>query len=90
MLAAHLRDELAAAGGRRSRRSAPGTGLTPQERRIADLASQGRTNRQIAASLSLSVNTVETHLQRVFAKLDIRSRVELVAQRHADRGDPAP
>jgi DNA-binding CsgD family transcriptional regulator len=90
MLAAHLRDELAAAGGRRSRRSAPGTGLTPQERRIADLASQGRTNRQIAASLSLSVNTVETHLQRVFAKLDIRSRVELVARRQAQKGDPAP
>jgi DNA-binding CsgD family transcriptional regulator/tetratricopeptide (TPR) repeat protein len=90
LLATHLRDELSAAGGRRSRRSAPGTGLTPQETRIAALASQGRTNRQIAASLSLSINTVETHLQRVFAKLNIRSRVELVARRQASKGDPAP
>jgi len=90
LLSSHLRHELAAAGGRRSRRSAPGTGLTPQEKRIAELASQGRTNRQIAASLSLSVNTVETHLQRVFAKLDIRSRVELVARRQGDNGAPAP
>jgi DNA-binding CsgD family transcriptional regulator/tetratricopeptide (TPR) repeat protein len=90
LLATHLRDELSAAGGRRSRRSAPGTGLTPQETRIAALASQGRTNRQIAASLSLSINTVETHLQRVFAKLNIRSRVELVARRQVSKGDPAP
>jgi DNA-binding CsgD family transcriptional regulator len=90
LLASHLHHELATAGGRRSRHSAPGTRLTPQEQRIAGLASHGRTNRQIAASLSLSVNTVETHLQRVFAKLNIRSRVELVARRQAEKDEPAP
>jgi len=51
--------------------------LTPSELRIAQLAEQGRTNRQIAHELYLSIKTVEGHLARAFGKLDIASRTEL-------------
>jgi DNA-binding CsgD family transcriptional regulator len=51
--------------------------LTGAERRVADLATQGLTNRQIAQTLLVSVATVETHLRHVFQKLDIGSRREL-------------
>jgi DNA-binding CsgD family transcriptional regulator/tetratricopeptide (TPR) repeat protein len=65
--------ELGRIGGR-----APSAGeLTPVERRVAELAAAGSNNREIAAGLSLSTRTVEGHLSRVYAKLGIRSRVEL-------------
>jgi DNA-binding CsgD family transcriptional regulator len=52
-------------------------GLTDTERRIAELAAAGCTNRGIGEQLFLSPRTVESHLTRVFAKLGVRSRVEL-------------
>ncbi|MGQ0466682.1 MAG: LuxR C-terminal-related transcriptional regulator [Sporichthyaceae bacterium] len=51
--------------------------LTPQERRSALLAAAGRTNKQVADELFLSVRTIENHLQRVYEKLGIRSRSDL-------------
>lgn len=51
--------------------------LTPSERRVADLAASGMTNRQIAQSLFVTVKTVEAHLSAVYGKLDISSRREL-------------
>ncbi|MFJ3762666.1 LuxR C-terminal-related transcriptional regulator [Streptomyces sp. NPDC090080] len=51
--------------------------LSPQELRIAELAAQGLSNRQIAAKLYLSPRTVSSHLYRVFPKLGIASRREL-------------
>ncbi len=53
--------------------------LTPSERRVADLAASGMTNRQIAQSLFVTVKTVEAHLSAAYNKLDIRSRRELTA-----------
>jgi DNA-binding NarL/FixJ family response regulator len=51
--------------------------LTPSERRVADLAASGMTNRQIAQSLYVTVKTVEAHLSAAYGKLDIASRREL-------------
>jgi DNA-binding NarL/FixJ family response regulator len=65
------------AGGRA--RATPTGALTPQEQAVADLARAGRTNKEIAAQLYLSVNTVETHLAHVFRKLGISRRWQLIA-----------
>ncbi|TDV35933.1 ATP-binding protein [Actinophytocola oryzae] len=51
--------------------------LTTREREVVDLATAGLTNREIAERLYLSPKTVETHLSRAFAKLHVRSRVDL-------------
>ena len=52
-------------------------GLTAAERRVAALVAEGRTNREVAAALFLTERTVASHLTHVYAKLGIRSRVEL-------------
>jgi DNA-binding CsgD family transcriptional regulator len=68
------------ATGETARRREPSAldGLTPQELQIAGLAAQGLTNREIAAHLFLSPRTVEYHLGKVFTKLRIASRTELI------------
>jgi DNA-binding CsgD family transcriptional regulator len=69
------RAELARIGGR-----APGTAeLTQAEQRIADLVAQGRTNREVAAALFITVHSVETALTRIYRKLAVRSRSELAS-----------
>jgi DNA-binding NarL/FixJ family response regulator len=60
-------------------RSTTRAGLTAREQEIAELASVGRSNREIADELSISVRTVENHLQRIYIKLGIRARNELHA-----------
>lgn len=67
------RAELARIGGRRSVAGQ----LTEAEARVAKLAAAGRTNREIADTLFMSVRTVEGHLSRAYAKLGVRSRTEL-------------
>lgn len=57
--------------------SAGVSGLTPAEARIAHLAAAGRSNREIAAELSLAPKTVEMNLSAVYRKLGIRSRAQL-------------
>ena len=54
--------------------------LTAAERRVAELATSGLTNRQIAAQLFISPKTVEANLARVYSKLGIHSRAELGAR----------
>ena len=60
-------------------RLAPGLDntLTPTERRIADLVAAGQTNPEIAATLYISVKTVEANLTRIYRKLGLRSRIDL-------------
>jgi DNA-binding CsgD family transcriptional regulator len=53
--------------------------LTESERRVAALAADGHTNREIARRLFVTTSTVEQHLTRVYRKLDIRHRRELPA-----------
>jgi DNA-binding CsgD family transcriptional regulator len=67
--------ELAATGSTRPRGEVTGpAALTPQQRKVADLAAAGSTNKEIAGRLSLSPRTVGAHLRQIFRKLDVRSR----------------
>jgi DNA-binding CsgD family transcriptional regulator len=56
--------------------------LTAREHEIAELVAAGRTTREIAQELVLSPRTIEAHLRNIYAKLGVRSRVELT-RRHA-------
>lgn len=70
--------ELLATGLRSAARAtSAGTALTAQEQAVCHLVAQGRTNRETAAELYLSVKTVEHHLSRAYAKLGVRSRTAL-------------
>lgn len=70
--AERARVEWRRAGGRAG--TTPPDQLTPQEAAVARLARAGKTNREIAAQLYLTVNTVETHLRHVYQKLGIHRR----------------
>ena len=72
--------ELAAAGAPPGPETAPALpGLTPAEQAVARLVGTGRSNRQTASDLYVSVKTVEFHLGHIFGKLGIRSRKDLIA-----------
>jgi DNA-binding CsgD family transcriptional regulator len=80
-LAARAREELLAAGARPRRTALTGPdALTSTERRVARLAADGLSNRQIAQHLFITQATVETHLRHAFGKLGIASRADLPAQ----------
>ena len=70
--------ELAATGLTPQRRRVRSTEeLTPQEKSVAELVAQGKTNRKVASELVLSVNTIEYHLKNIYSKLGISSRSQL-------------
>jgi pentatricopeptide repeat protein len=71
--------------GERTRTHKPDE-LSPQEAAVAQLAQAGRTNREIAQQLHLSIKTVETHLGHIFQKLGIRSRWQLTGRVSPDTG----
>jgi DNA-binding CsgD family transcriptional regulator len=71
--AQRARAELERIGGRRGSAGE----LTPSERRVADLVLAGKTNREIATELFVTVHTVEKALTRAYAKVGVRSRTEL-------------
>ena len=62
------------------------TPLTPRERDVVGRLLSGASTRQIAQSTGLTVATVNTYLKRIFAKLGVHSRVELVARVTGTRG----
>ncbi len=71
--------------GRIPIRRAAGDDLTPTEARVATLAAEGKTNREVAKALFMSPKTVEANLSRVYGKLGIRSRAELGARMAAKK-----
>jgi DNA-binding CsgD family transcriptional regulator len=74
--AERAQEEISRLGARRSGR----WGLTPAEAKVAELVAAGRTNREVAAELFLSVKTVEGNLSRIYRKLGVRSRAELASR----------
>jgi DNA-binding CsgD family transcriptional regulator len=54
-------------------------GLTETQRRVAALVARGQTNREIAAAMFVTQNTVQTHIRHIFQKLGVRSRTQLAA-----------
>jgi len=70
-------EEIARLGGRRARDRDE---LTPTEQRIAELASGGQSNREIAAALFVTERTVEANLTRAYRKLGVRSRTQLAGR----------
>jgi DNA-binding CsgD family transcriptional regulator len=78
VLADRARTELLATGARPRRERTTGIdALTASERRIARMAAQGMSNRQIAQQLFISTKTVALHLTHAYQKLDITSRSDL-------------
>ncbi|MGI3781189.1 MAG: LuxR C-terminal-related transcriptional regulator, partial [Janthinobacterium lividum] len=95
--AAGVEGSLTAAGGRGgrplSRPARPRSGwsaLTESELRVAELVSVGLTNRAVARALTVSTNTVGTHLRSVFAKLGVQSRVQLANKFRDNRAPSLP
>jgi DNA-binding CsgD family transcriptional regulator len=77
-VAESARTELAATGARPRRTALHGRdSLTPSELRVVQLAMEGRGNTAIAQALFVTRRTVETHLTKAYAKLDVRTRAEL-------------
>jgi DNA-binding CsgD family transcriptional regulator len=64
------------------------TELSAAERRVAALAAQGHTNREIASKLYVTISTVEQHLTRVYRKLKVNRRSQLSPGLHLDIVDP--
>ena len=75
--AERARAELRASGASVKQSLGGAVPLSAQERRIAELAADGTTNKEIAAALSLAPSTVESHMYRIFRKLAITRRAAL-------------
>lgn len=83
---ARTRAELGRIGGR-----APSpAGLTPTEERVAELVTRGRTNREVADELFLSVKTIEANLTHIYRKLGVSSRHQLARSMRSGAIGPEP
>jgi DNA-binding NarL/FixJ family response regulator len=76
ILVSRTRDELSRIGIRRAKAT---DGLTPAQARVAELATAGSTNAEIARQLHMSLRTVEAHLSRVYREHGVTSRAQLAA-----------
>jgi class 3 adenylate cyclase/DNA-binding CsgD family transcriptional regulator len=82
-------DELAATGAHRRTIMLRGVdALTASERRVATMAAEGASNKEIAQALFVTVKTVEMHLSRAYRKLELNSRGQLAGALH-QRQEPA-
>jgi DNA-binding NarL/FixJ family response regulator len=79
--AERAREELGRVGGRTPSRD----GLTPTERRVAELVAEGRSNKEVAAALVVSPKTIDGHLSNIYAKLGIHSRTQLARRIAAEQ-----
>jgi DNA-binding CsgD family transcriptional regulator/alkylated DNA nucleotide flippase Atl1 len=80
--AERARSELSRIGGRKPRARGE---LTPSEERVVALALEGRSNKEIASSLFVTVQTVEAHLSHAYAKLGVHSRGQLARRLSTNR-----
>jgi DNA-binding CsgD family transcriptional regulator len=78
--ASRTRAELAASGARLRSTAAARENLTPRETQVALAVAEGASNEEVAAVLYVTPKTVEYHLTRVYRKLGVRSRAELVRE----------
>ena len=91
LLAEQAHEELIATGARPRRIVLTGAAsLTPSERRIAAMAAEGLSNREIAQALFVTLRTVEMHLSNAFRKLGVSSRTQLPAALATDGGGGGP
>jgi DNA-binding NarL/FixJ family response regulator len=89
-LVARGNEELAATGAHARKVMLSGLeSLTASERRVAQMASEEVSNKEIAQALFVTVKTVEVHLSRVYRKLDIQSRRQLASALSAPAGNAA-
>jgi DNA-binding CsgD family transcriptional regulator len=90
-LAGRANEELAATGARPRKFLQTGLdALTASERRVAQLAADGMSNKEIAQTLFVTIKTVETHLSHAYRKLEINSRTQLDAALLTPAPSPAP
>jgi DNA-binding NarL/FixJ family response regulator len=68
-------------------RAPAGEGLTGTERQVAELVALGLSNKEVAASLSVTVRTVEFNLTKIYSKFGLRSRSELARRLHSSAAD---
>jgi DNA-binding CsgD family transcriptional regulator len=90
-LAEQAYEELVATGARPRKIVRSGIdALTASERRVASMAAEGMTNKEIAQALFVTVRTVEAHLHHAYQKLDISSRTELAGMLRDTQRDDRP
>jgi DNA-binding NarL/FixJ family response regulator len=79
LLATKILQEFRKPGGGRSlaRRPEAGDGLSPREIEVLELVVEGSTNKEIAAALSISKNTVKIHLRNILEKLHLHNRIQV-------------
>lgn len=78
-LAAKILDEFARVSRDGTPKEVESDGLTPREREVLELVVTGATNREIAAALFISENTVSFHMKHILAKLHLKNRAQAVA-----------
>ena len=90
-LAGRANDEIAATGARPRKVIQTGLdALTASERRVAQLAAEGMSNKEIAQTLFVTIKTVEVHLSHAYRKLEISSRAQLDEALLTPAPSPAP